>query len=126
MLAKLVKKNLLLIDDQPVIGLLLKHRLQEDYNVTVKYNGAEALAHILDGYPIDLVLLDLNMPEMNGIEFIKAVRKLSHYQNLPLVVLSGEACEKSISAAFESGANEFLDKTFNHSELKEKLESFFS
>jgi CheY-like chemotaxis protein len=126
MLTNLVKKNLLLIDDQPVIGLLLKHKLQGEYNVTVKLNGAEALTHMLEGYHTDLVLLDLNMPEMNGIEFIKAVRKMNCYQHLPLVVLSGESCEDSISEAFESGADDFLTKTFNHNELKDKLEKFFS
>lgn len=126
MLTNLVKKNLLLIDDQPVIGLLLKHKLQEDYNVTVKLNGAEALSYMMDGYHTDLVLLDLNMPEMNGIEFIKAVRSINRYNDLPLVVLSGEACEESISAAFASGANDFLVKSFNHHELKEKLSRFFS
>jgi CheY-like chemotaxis protein len=125
MLESLKKKNLLIIDDQPVIGLILKKKLGDLYNVTVKYNGAEALSSILSGNHPDLVVVDLHMPEMNGIEFIREVRKICVFKDLPLLVLSAESSEESISSALDSGANEYLLKPLDPTELNLRLQSYF-
>jgi CheY-like chemotaxis protein len=125
MLESLKKKNLLIIDDQPVIGLILKKKLGDLYNVTVKYNGAEALSYSLSGNQPDLVVVDLHMPEMNGIEFIREVRKICVFKDLPLLVLSAESSEESISSALDSGANEYLLKPLDPTELNLRLQSYF-
>ncbi|ERM81240.1 hypothetical protein P872_09095 [Rhodonellum psychrophilum GCM71 = DSM 17998] len=120
------KKNLLLIDDQPVMGLLLKNKLDENFEVVLKLNGVEALSWIMEGNIPDVVVLDLNMPEMNGIEFIKEVRKFNYFEKVPLIVLSGEESVNSRIDAFKCGADDFLMKPFNPQELNVRIDRFFS
>lgn len=119
------KKSILLIDDQPVMGILLKSKLENDFNVEIKHNGREALAWIMEGNIPDGIVLDLNMPEMNGIEFIKEVRKFNYFDKVPLIVLSGEESVNSRINAFEEGADDFLIKPFNPAELKVRINRFF-
>jgi len=119
------KKTLLLIDDQPVMGILLKSKLENDFIVEIKHNGQEALSWIMDGNIPDGIVLDLNMPEMNGIEFIKEVRKFNYFEKVPLIVLSGEESVNSRITAFEEGADDFLMKPFNPAELKVRINRFF-
>lgn len=119
------KKNILLIDDQPVMGILLKSKLENDFNVEIKHNGKEALSWIMEGNIPDAVVLDLNMPEMNGIEFIKEVRKFNYFEKVPLVVLSGEEGVNSRIEAFKEGADDFLMKPFNPAELTIRVNRFF-
>jgi DNA-binding response OmpR family regulator len=119
------KKNILLIDDQPVMGIILKNNLENDFNVSVKHNGKEALAWIMEGNIPNVVVLDLNMPEMNGIEFIKEIRKFNYLDKIPLVVLSGEEGVNSRIEAFREGADDFLIKPFNPTELTVRINRFF-
>jgi len=119
------KKNILLIDDQPVMGIILKNKLENDFNVSVKHNGKEALAWIMEGNIPNVVVLDLNMPEMNGIEFIKEIRKFNYLDKIPLVVLSGEEGVNSRIEAFREGADDFLIKPFNPTELTVRINRFF-
>lgn len=120
------KKNLLLIDDQPIMGLLLKNKLEENFEIVLKLNGVEALSWIMEGNIPDVVVLDLNMPEMNGIEFIKEVRKFNYFEKVPLIVLSGEESVNSRIDAFSCGADDFLMKPFNPQELNVRIDRFFS
>lgn len=119
------KRNILLIDDQPVMGIILKNKLENDFNVFIKHNGKEALAWIMEGNIPNVVVLDLNMPEMNGIEFIKEVRKFNYLDKIPLIVLSGEEGVNSRIEAFEEGADDFLIKPFNPTELTIRINRFF-
>jgi DNA-binding response OmpR family regulator len=119
------KKNILLIDDQPVMGIILKNKLENDFNVSIKHNGKEALAWIMEGNIPNVVVLDLNMPEMNGIEFIKEIRKFNYLDKIPLVVLSGEEGVNSRIEAFREGADDFLIKPFNPTELTIRINRFF-
>jgi DNA-binding response OmpR family regulator len=119
------KRNILLIDDQPVMGIILKNKLENDFNVFTKQNGKEALAWIMEGNIPNVVVLDLNMPEMNGIEFIKEVRKFNYLNNIPLIVLSGEEGVNSRIEAFREGADDFLIKPFNPTELTVRINRFF-
>lgn len=119
------KKHVLLIDDQPVMGILLKSKLENDFTVDIKHNGKEALAWIMEGNIPDAVVLDLNMPEMNGIEFIKEVRKFNYFDKVPLIVLSGEEAVNSRIEAFQVGADDFLIKPFNPTELTIRVNRFF-
>jgi len=119
------KKNILLIDDQPVMGIILKNKLENDFNVSIKHNGKEALAWIMEGNIPNVVVLDLNMPEMNGIEFIKEIRKFNYLDKIPLVVLSGEEGVNSRIEAFREGADDFLIKPFNPTELTVRINRFF-
>lgn len=119
------KKTILLIDDQPVMGILLKSKLENDFNVEIKHNGQEAITWIMEGNIPDGVVLDLNMPEMNGVEFIREVRKFNYFDKVPLIVLSGEEGVNSRIEAFQEGADDFLVKPFNPAELTVRINRFF-
>jgi DNA-binding response OmpR family regulator len=119
------KKTILLEDDQPVMGILPKSKLDDDFVVEVKLNGQEELAWIMGGNNPDGIVLDLNLPEMNGIEFIREVRKFNYFEKVPLIVLSGEESVNSRITAFEEGVDDFLIKPFNPVELKVRIKRFF-
>ncbi|MCE7053732.1 response regulator transcription factor [Algoriphagus sp. AGSA1] len=120
------KRKLLLIDDEPLMGALLKNKFKLKYEVTLKLNGLEGLSYILDGNVPDVVILDLNMPVMGGIEFIQEVRKFNYLHHIVLIVLSGEESAASRIDAFNAGADDFLIKPFNMAELSIRIERFFT
>ena len=74
-------------------------------------HGIEAL-QVLERHPIDVVLTDLNMPEMNGIEFMRALRKDERWQDLPVVLITTEARKEYIKEAIFLGARGYLRKPF--------------
>ena len=120
------KRKLLLIDDEPLMGVLLKNKFKLEYEVAVKVNGLDGLSYILDGNVPDVVILDLNMPVMGGIEFIQEIRKFNYLHQIVLIVLSGEESAASRIDAFKAGADDFLIKPFNMAELSIRIERFFT
>ena len=73
----------------------------------------------------DLILSDVNMPEMNGIEFVKAVRTNHEKDALPMVMITTEGSEAMIQTAMDSGANGFVTKPFTPDSIQEALEQYF-
>ena len=117
---------MLLVDDEPLIGVLLKNKFQSTYEVTIKLNGLEGLSYILEGNVPDVIIIDLNMPVMGGIEFIQEIRKFNYLNHILLIVLSGEETAASRIEAFNVGADDFLIKPFNMSELSLRIDRFFT
>jgi DNA-binding response OmpR family regulator len=115
---------MLLVDDESAIGLIIQIQFSKDYNITVLKNGMDAITWLLDGNIPDLIVLDLNMPQMNGIQFLKEVRKYSFFKNIPMIVLSGEESSSKKIEAFANGANDYLTKPFNPAELRVRMERF--
>jgi two-component system KDP operon response regulator KdpE len=108
----------LIVDDEPPIRRFLKTSLSaQGYRVIEAENGAAALKQMAEGKP-DLVVLDLGLPDMNGLEVIRAIRKIS---DLPIVVLSVRGDEQSKVAAFDLGADDYVTKPFGMEELIARL-----
>lgn len=112
-------KNILIVDDsesiRAVVGLALR---EAGYNVTAGINGQDGLRLLLDSKEkIDLIISDLNMPIMDGITFLKEVRKLDQYKYLPLLILTTESQETKKMEAKNAGATGWIIKPF----VKEKL-----
>ena len=84
-------------------------------------HGAEALRQLEALGAVDLALVDWNMPEMNGLEFVKAVRKEGSYDGVRLIMVTTEAEMPRMAEALESGANEYLMKPFTKEALHDKL-----
>ena len=84
------KKSMLLIDDESAIAIIIQIQFDKDYKITILKNGLDAVNWLLGGNMPDLIILDLNMPEMNGLEFLKEVRKFNFFKKIPMIVLSGE------------------------------------
>jgi DNA-binding response OmpR family regulator len=118
------KPSLLLIDDEAAIGMIVRIQFEKDYELTMLTNGLNGMKWIAAGNIPDVIVLDLNMPEMNGIDFLREVRKLNFFKNTPMIVLSGEDSSAKRIEAFKNGANDFINKPFNPIELRVRMERF--
>lgn len=108
-------KSILIVEDDMDIHNLIKEILEnEKYNVIDSYSGTEAL-RILDKEEVDLVLLDLMLPGLNGEEVIKSVK------DIPIIVISAKVSPDSKVQALLSGANDYLTKPFNKDELLARI-----
>ena len=105
-------KTILFVDDSESIREIVNFTLQnEGYNVIVSDNGKNAL-NLLDGKEINLIITDLHMPEMNGIELIKEVRKMPKYQRTPILFLTTESQVAKKIEAKDAGATGWIVKPF--------------
>jgi two-component system chemotaxis response regulator CheY len=113
----------LVIDDSRAMRTILGRMLKNlGYGVEEAGNGREALQRLHNGPRPDLALVDWNMPEMNGIEFVRAVRADSVYRDMRLVMVTTATDVERIRAALEAGADEYVMKPFTADALGEKLE----
>ncbi len=107
-----MSKNILIVDDSESIREVVSFTLEnEGYNVLVGVDGKDALKY-LDGSPIDLIITDLHMPEMDGIELIKNVRKMDNYKRIPILFLTTESQASKKMEAKEAGATGWIIKPF--------------
>ena len=112
----------LIIDDSRALRRILKDMLcQLGYSVSEAANGIEGLARLQDSPRADVVLVDWNMPEMNGLEFVKVVRADVRYAGLPLMMVTTETEVEQMVTALAAGANEYVMKPFSKECIAEKL-----
>ena len=113
--------SILAIDDEVSIQLIIKHYFKDNFSVITKSNGKEALDWMLQGNFPDIIIADLNMPEMDGYTFIEQVRSSGYLRNIPLVMLSGDDITLNKIRCLESGADDFIVKPFNPRELAARI-----
>lgn len=107
-----MSKNILIVDDSESIREVVSFTLEnEGYNVLIGVDGKDAL-RFLDGSPIDLIITDLHMPEMDGIELIKNVRAMDSYKRIPILFLTTESQASKKMEAKEAGATGWIIKPF--------------
>ena len=107
-------KRILIVDDERQIVRMLRTALQSSgYEVAAAYNGIDALDRIKE-QPPDLIITDLAMPEMNGVELTRAVRRQGE---TPVIVLSVRDSEAMKVRALDEGADDYVTKPFNMPEL---------
>ena len=115
--------RVLVVDDsraiRRIIGEIMK---QLGFEVSEAGNGLEALQRLEELGAPDLVLVDWNMPEMNGLDFIKAVRANPAYSDLPLMMVTTETEMERMALAFMAGVNEYVMKPFDKATILDKLQ----
>ncbi len=110
------KKRIVLAEDNSTLSLLLKFRLEkEGYEIIVAADGKEAIESIEQQNP-DLILTDIMMPFVSGLEVISFVRNELKFQT-PIIVFSAAGQEEMVLKAFNLGANDFMGKPFSPNEL---------
>jgi len=117
-----MKHQILIIDDEQTMRLLLKDFLEKNgYDAVVAKDGKEALEW-LEGHLPSLIICDIQMPNMDGYEFLKKVRQRGFTKHTPIVMLSGSS-EKSKDriACYQLGAQDYLIKPFSPIELNELI-----
>jgi two-component system chemotaxis response regulator CheY len=105
-------KTILIVDDSESIREVVNFTLEkEGFNVLVGVDGQDAQKH-LNGDKIDLIITDLHMPNMDGIEFIKVVRSNDNYKMIPILFLTTESQNEKKMEAKEAGATGWIIKPF--------------
>ncbi|UBM61863.1 response regulator [Candidatus Sulfidibacterium hydrothermale] len=111
------KKKILFVDDSASIRALVKMILENaGYAVTLGTDGQDALEQ-LNGIPYDLIITDLHMPRMNGLELIKELRKKNEYRFVPILFLTTETKTEIKQEAKAAGATGWITKPFNDEKL---------
>jgi len=113
----------LVIEDSRITRKILTRMLNHmGYDTVEATNGREGLERLREMGASDLVLVDWNMPEMDGFEFLRAVRANREYDSVPLVMVTTHNDMDSVARALEAGATEFIMKPFTEDVIREKLE----
>ncbi len=119
-------RNIWVVDDDEemshAIGLMLKLL---DFDVTAFFNVRSAARSIASGKKPDLLILDLNMPEISGLDMIEFLRRRPDSQHLPIVMLSSEAADMVVDKALALGADSYVMKPITIEELEKAMTSAF-
>jgi len=117
--------TILIVDDSTAMRSLLVSTLETlgDIRVVQAANGFDAL-RVLPREQVDLILTDINMPDINGLELLSFVRNNQVYKELPVIVISTEGSHKDIEKGLSLGANEYLVKPFQPEKLLELVKRF--
>lgn len=115
-------RRILVTEDSATMRSLLISMIEScgDYEVIEACSGFEAL-RLLPREKIDLIITDINMPDINGLELISYVRKNSSYIDTPLFIISTEGREKDVEKGLSLGANEYLVKPIDPKRLQELI-----
>lgn len=115
------KKNLLIMDDEQGIRKILEHFLKNEFQVVIKDDGLAGMQWLEDGNVADLIIADLNMPNLDGKEFLKQLRASNMYSDIPVIILSGSDDSKERIQCLNAGADDFMIKPFNPLEVLAKI-----
>lgn len=119
------KPVLLLVEDNEDFRFYLKDNLKLQYTILEAKNGNEGLERALAAIP-DLIVSDIMMPEMNGIELCKRIRNDQRTSHIPVVLLTARTAEEQKMEGFESGANDYVTKPFNFEILQSRLKNLIA
>ena len=109
---------MLVADDEPHIGRIIKMKLEQGpFHVTLAYDGREALDVLEHETDVALVLLDLMMPHLSGLDVLAAMRADERWRRIPTIILTAAGEEQQHTRAMELGANDFLTKPFSPKKL---------
>ncbi|EGJ27695.1 response regulator YycF [Streptococcus porcinus] len=113
-------KKILIVDDEKPISDIIKFNLtKEGYDIMTAFDGREAITIFEEDKP-DLVILDLMLPEMDGLEVAKEIRKTSH---IPIIMLSAKDSEFDKVIGLEIGADDYVTKPFSNRELLARVKA---
>jgi len=119
---KVTNPKILVVDDEPDLRSTVEYRLKfSNCDVISAGNGRDGLAKAIAEMP-DLILLDTNMPEMNGHQMLKQLRSTAATKHIPVIMVTAISEPQDISAASQYGISDYVTKPFNFAELMEKVQ----
>ncbi|MGQ3685442.1 MAG: response regulator [Candidatus Loosdrechtia sp.] len=120
--------KVLVVDDSSVMRKIIQRNIKETGLIVDEFieagDGKQALEKVTDHGNLDLILLDWNMPNMSGIEFVKVLRSLNLPKRIPVVMVTTEGSDAKVIEAKESGADGYLTKPFTADRLRDTLGSY--
>lgn len=121
------RRHVLVVDDEPHIGRIIQIKLEsEPYDVELVGDGRSALSRLRSADPIDLILLDILMPHVSGLDVLAELRQLPHRSRTPVIMLTGKGQETDRERAAQLGADDFLTKPFSPKKLLARIDQFFA
>jgi two-component system chemotaxis response regulator CheY len=119
-------KKVLVVDDSALIHQMYKMVLMRyKCDIIDALNGQDGLDKLAKNTDINLILLDINMPLMNGLEFIKKVKELGKYDHIPIIIVSTEGKEEDTMRGLSLGAKGYVKKPFQPSDLHTLIEKLY-
>lgn len=116
-----MKKVVLAVDDSESIrSLVMLNLLNSGWEVLTAYDGYDALDKLAN-QQVDLIITDIQMPNLNGYELLRILRKKPQYAGIPVVILSSLCAEQDIAYGYELGANSYLAKPFQPSVMTREV-----
>ena len=120
------RKQILTVEDDTSVRMLLEYLLRGSYNVRVQKDGMEGMVWLENGNTPDLILLDTEMPRLNGFEFLKNIKKSGYYRDIPVIMLVGTENSENIINFLHQGATDILMKPFNPKDLFDKIDTILN
>lgn len=115
-------KSILIVDDSSIISNFVKKIFNDTYNVLIATDGKEALNQIATNDNIAAMLLDLNMPNVNGFEVLEYFKNNGLFAKIPVSIITGEDSKENVERAFNYPIADVLSKPFNERDIKRVLE----
>ena len=119
-------RHVLVADDEPHIGRIIQLKLERGpYRVSLVPDGQVAMDRLRGEEPIDLVLLDIMMPYVSGLDVLEETRQLEHRRSTPVIMLTAKGHDADRNRALELGAADFLTKPFSPNKLLARIDELF-
>lgn len=113
-------KKILLVDDDNMNCILARHALVQDYQVSITHSGKEALEYLENELP-DLILMDIEMPEMDGKEVVRRIKEHEEWVNIPVVFLTADSNPMTEAECLNFGVDDFITKPFVPDVMKSRV-----
>lgn len=116
-------RTILVIEDDETMRNALKRIFEsEGYQVKTAADGTQ-LSVVLDDNPIDLIVLDIGLPWINGLELAKLLKEHEDLKQIPLIFVSGKTSDFDVKRGFEAGADDYIKKPFDIDKIKKTVET---
>jgi two-component system, OmpR family, alkaline phosphatase synthesis response regulator PhoP len=121
------ERHILVADDEPHIGRIIQLKLEQGpYRVTLVDDGQTALDLLRSPEPVDLVLLDIMMPYVSGLEVLAEARQLEHRRDTPIIILTAKGQDADRTQSYELGATDFFTKPFSPKKLLARIDEILT
>lgn len=117
--------KILIVDDSRIMRNIVRNSLSKnrDFQFTsMEADNGEDAFKIIEKGGVDLLLLDWNMPRLNGLELVQKLRCIDKYMNLPIIMITSEAAKYNVIEAVKAGVNDYLVKPIKDKDLINKIE----
>ena len=115
--------KILLVEDEVYMQILIRTKLNQYFDLHVCSDGLEALAFLQEGELPDLIISDLNLPQVSGLELISQLKSTTFFNAIPIIILSGEENSDIRIKCLNQGADDFIVKPFNPDELLARIKA---
>ena len=115
------RAKILVVEDDTFMQKILSTFLSKNYEVKVCDNGLDALSFLQDGNIPDLIMTDLNTPKLNGFGLLDQIKASDLFKDIPIIILSGEEGSDKKTKGLNAGAEDYVSKPFNPTELEARV-----